>query len=219
MFYMQFVFVFRWRNLNCAFLRMRTINLLITNTSFLYITECLSLFERSSNASINKLKSNGFWCGVLKHRQDRPLKICWNNKVLKILGVYLGNESNNWETLKVDMENVLKKWKYISKCLSYWERALIVIQLCSSKLLHKFACPDPPTPLVDDLQNMFNDFFLARYPLDSIEDTLFNDHVQRVVRTWFVWKVDYFDFRIRFIKSFVYNFDSHPCFLFTSYYF
>ena len=43
-------------------------------------------------ASINKLKSNGLWCGAWKHRQDRHLEICWKNKGLKFLGVYLGNE-------------------------------------------------------------------------------------------------------------------------------
>ena len=62
------------------------INLFITYECFQVISELLSLHKRSSNASINVLKSNGLWCGSWKYRQDRSLEICCNNKGLQFLG-------------------------------------------------------------------------------------------------------------------------------------
>ena len=50
---------------------------------------------------------------------------------------------------------------------AYRGRTLIVNQLGASKLWHKFACFDPPMSLVNTLQKMLNDFFLARLALDS----------------------------------------------------
>ena len=69
------------------------------------------------------LKSCGLWCGSWKHRRDKPLNIGWNNEGNTFLGVYLGNkacfEDKNWENIIEEVENVLKRWKHIVKCLSY----------------------------------------------------------------------------------------------------
>ena len=77
------------------------------------------LYEKSSNASINILKSNGLWFihGKIKN---------------KSLGNELLFELKNMEILS-------KKWKFVSKVSSYRGRTLIVNQLCMLKLLHKLA--------------------------------------------------------------------------------
>ena len=85
----------------------------------------------------------------------------WSIDGIKVLGVYLGNETfikTNWVQLENKVHSIKIKWSYYAKCLSYKGRILILNVLCASNLWHVFRVLQPPTDLVDRLQKCFVNF-------------------------------------------------------------
>ena len=98
--------------------------------------DCVSIYERSTGAKLNKSKTEAMWLGAWKSRTDEPLGLTWVHK-MKILGVLFGSiptEVDNWQPKINKLEKSLNLRRLRS--LSLPGKALITNVLGLSKLLY-----------------------------------------------------------------------------------
>ncbi|KAK0155421.1 Transposon TX1 uncharacterized protein [Merluccius polli] len=85
---------------------------------------------------------------------------------MKVLGVFLGNESfqkKNWEGLAEKVSARLSRWKWVQPQLSYRGRTLVANNLVASMLWHRVTVLVPPDILITEIQKRLVDFFWGGY--------------------------------------------------------
>ena len=73
-------------------------------------------FGEYSGLKLNKGKTEAMWLGSKKGSEDKPLNVNWNNKTLKILGIYVGHDKQemykaNYEAKIESLKTILNIWK------------------------------------------------------------------------------------------------------------
>lgn len=123
----------------------------------------VDLFNKMSPAKVNWKKSEAVMVGKkLPDNLILPGGLTWNKGGMKYMGVFLGEESvleKNWENALGKIEARLKKWKWLLPSISYRGRMLVINNLVSSSLWHRFICVDPLPKLLSQIQAVFVDFF------------------------------------------------------------
>ena len=185
------------------------------------LTHWLNVYERASNSRINLGKSEGLWVGSWRNCTTSPLGIKWNNKGLKLLGVYLGNDKSftdqNWTTLVQKVENKLAFWSRFAPSMSYRGRSLVINNLVSSQLLY---CFNGIPPLVGDVKYiqslMVNFFWQGRHwvPAETLYLPMENGgqnitHLASRVTAM----------RLGYLQRLLYSDYNHASFRFTDYFF
>ena len=99
----------------------------------------LHKFETFSGLKINQLKSQGLWLGKLKESGNNYFDINWTTKPVKLLGIYIGHNSEEAENLNFtsalsNLDCTLNQWK--GKNLSLKGKVLIVKTLGLSKFTY-----------------------------------------------------------------------------------
>lgn len=134
----------------------------VDDDDFLTIGWCFKEYNKASNAEVNWIKSKGLWCGAWKDREDSPLGINFNSDGLKMLGVFIGNnsefEDKNWDNIESMINKKIDSWKGLAPILSIRGRILIVNQLAASKIMYKIPVLTPPKDLLVSLEKLFVDF-------------------------------------------------------------
>ena len=51
----------------------------------------LDLYERASEAKVNREKCECLWLGSNQNRTDKPLGFRWTSERIKVLGIHIGN--------------------------------------------------------------------------------------------------------------------------------
>ena len=123
----------------------------------------LETYEAASGAKINQKKTVGLWTGRWKNRTDKPLDISWTSGNVKALGIYLGNNKPNEETLEEIFEKMKKAvnfWKgfYFSK----FAKARIIEIFISSRLWYAAKFMSIPANFQKRFQSLISDFM--NYP-------------------------------------------------------
>ena len=77
------------------------------------LLEEIRLFERSSGAKLNQQKTEGLWLGTWRGRPDKPFGFTWKSTRIKVLGVWIGEES-------VDKANYQERYSAILAKLKTW---------------------------------------------------------------------------------------------------
>ena len=119
----------------------------------------LETYEAASGAKINQKKTVGLWTGRWKNRTDKPLDISWTSGNVKALGIYLGNNKPNEETLEEIFEKMKKAvnfWKgfYFSK----FAKARIIEIFISSRLWYAAKFMSIPASFQKRFQSLISDF-------------------------------------------------------------
>ena len=126
----------------------------------------LKTYETASGAKINQKKTIGLWTGKWKNRTDRPIDIEWTSGNVKALGIYLGNNKPNEETLQEIYEKMKKAvnfWKgfYFSR----FAKARIVEIFISSRLWYAAKFMSIPARFQKLFQTLISNFM--NYPNQS----------------------------------------------------
>lgn len=116
------------------------------NSDFDKIDNTGHRFTAATGSQINLAKSEGVWLGAWANRTDSPLGIKWTNQCIKILGVYIGN--NTWfKNYDLPLREFLSTLKNLpSHFLSYRDRVQYLHRHLFSKLLYRAFCY-APTPV------------------------------------------------------------------------
>ena len=93
-----------------------------SNRSMDFLFEALSMFERATNAKINKDKTEGLWIGKWRNRVDKPHNLKWTNDHVKFLGIYVGNKVGASGTKRLADLNFDEHIETIKNKFSYWQR-------------------------------------------------------------------------------------------------
>ena len=138
--------------------------LITSDSDFDRLSFWLSIYQKTSNSKVNLTKTQGLWIGSWKDRKDSPLGLKWNNKGLKVLGTYVGNNKEffkqNWDEMQDDILIKLEKWKPFARGLSLRGRSLVINLLSASKLWHKLNSVSIPDEVVNTIQSKFAEFLL-----------------------------------------------------------
>ena len=123
----------------------------------------LRIYEAASGAKINQKKTVGLWAGKWKNRTDSPMDIAWTSDNVKALGIYLGNNKPEEQTLQEIYEKMKKAinfWKgfYFSK----FGKARIVEIFISSRLWYAAKFVSIPEKYQKQFQVLVSDYM--NYP-------------------------------------------------------
>ncbi len=139
------------------------------------LAKCLSDFNLASSLRCNWGKSKALWFPLpnnglpgppLLPPPPLPAELVWANDGVKYLGVFLGPPQyaqNNWDRIIDQVEGRLSRWKRALPHLSYKGRVLIVNNLVTTLLWHRFICLQPPEVLLQAIQRKLVDFFWGGY--------------------------------------------------------
>lgn len=112
-------------------------------------------FEEGTGSKLNLSKCEGLWLGAWRNRSDTPVSIQWTSSKIKVLGVFIGNESMdnfNWPPRIEAVENCLNSWR--SRSLSYGGKALVSNALALSRLWYVASLVRTPPWVLSDINKL-----------------------------------------------------------------
>ena len=115
----------------------------------------LKIFEKLSGLKINQSKSEGMWLGIKKKSKRKPLLIKWP-PLIKILGIYIGYDEENFREKINRIKQKLNIWK--QRNLTIFGKILILKTFAISQLLYVasvYHIPDYILKEVEALAYMF----------------------------------------------------------------
>ena len=127
--------------------------------SFDVSMQIIDKFGKSSGLFINAEKTEVVWLGSMKNSQVTyypHLKIVWNPKLFKILGIWFGHDliastERNYRDKFTEVKRLFQSW--LQRSITPVGRIAVLKSLILSKLIHLWILlPDPPDKLIADLQ-------------------------------------------------------------------
>ena len=123
--------------------------------------DILLRYEKATNAKINVDKTVALWVGKWKNRADKPHNLKWTNKVVKALGVYIGNDREEaakltFEDIKEKIRNKLKYWG--GKGISLKGRVRVLNTYVLTKLWYACEIHDIPNEIKNEINKMIQNF-------------------------------------------------------------
>ena len=142
------------------------------------INEALSLlktFGEYSGLRVNTDKTIGMLLGAWKNRQDLPHNINWTNKPIKLLGIYISNNTN-----EAVMENFNSKVEALLRQLHWWKardlslrgKVLIIKALALSKFQYLASLVTIPDHVIKQVNSIIYDF-IWNGKTDKVKRNLF----------------------------------------------
>ena len=124
-------------------------------------------FERGTGSKLNLSKCEGLWLGAWRNRSDTPVQISWSSTKIKVLGVFIGNESMeelNWRPRIEAVEKCLDSWR--SRALSFKGKAVVSNALAMSRVWYVASLvPMPPWALAELNSLVFKFFWSGKKDL------------------------------------------------------
>ena len=101
--------------------------------------QTLRAFEQISNLKINENKCSAMWVGSKKEPICKDLRLDWNRKEIKILGIIFAPNVKrtielNYESKINEVKSLLGKWEY--RTLTIIGKITVVKSLALSKFIH-----------------------------------------------------------------------------------
>ena len=127
-------------------------------------------FGKFSDLRLNLEKTEGFWLGFGRNRNDNFSNINWRKNAIKALGVYFGYDKKeieelNWKTKLQAIKNICNKWKY--RDLTFQGRVLIVKTLALSQVVYMVSALSVPSWVINEINKEFYSF-VWKYKRDKI---------------------------------------------------
>ena len=124
------------------------------------VFDIYSLFEKASGSRLNLGKCKGLWLGSWRGRLDSPVAIDWSNKMIKVLGVFIGFgnlDEANWRPRIDAVSKCLASWS--SRSLSFSGRALVANALALSRVWYVASLVHMPRWVLRELNSLLFSFF------------------------------------------------------------
>jgi len=130
------------------------------------LLKTMNNFTLACSARVNWTKSYASFFGLAMHFSfpTLPNNLSWKNNSVYHLGVHLGDAQSiqkNWDGLTDKVYSRLQRWRGLLCKLSYHGRVLVINNLVSSILWHRFIVLQPPAWLIKNIQKHLIDFFLG----------------------------------------------------------
>ena len=114
------------------------------------ILKVFGRYERSTNAKLNKSKTEALWVGKWRNRLDNPYNLKWTKSNVKFLGVYVGSTASkperkalcnmNFSDIEAKMKSKLGYWAHSG--LSVKGKIKVVNTFILSKIFYRLECVD-----------------------------------------------------------------------------
>ena len=130
-------------------------------------------YSEGSGSKINTEKSQGVWLGAWKTRKDKPGKFIWTNHMIKILGIYFGNEvkpQDNWTGKVNKMKSILNRWK--ERYLTLKGKAVVINSLIGGSLAYYGSIVSCPNEFIQEMEKAIMNFYWSGKPDKIKRDTI-----------------------------------------------
>ena len=124
------------------------------------LLETLKKFKTMSGLSVNESKSEGLWLGLDRHSNRKPLGISWP-KQIKLLGIYIGYNSNTIQSMNFNEKLAKMKTKFNiwrQRDLSIKGKILIIKTFGLSQLLYVSSILYVPDWVISEAENIMYNF-------------------------------------------------------------
>ena len=149
-------------------------NIFITdNKDFVALEKVIYTYSEGSGSKINTEKSQGVWLGAWKTRKDKPGKFIWTNHMIKILGIYFGNEvkpQDNWTEQINKMKSILNRWK--ERYLTLKGKAVVINSLIGGSLAYYGSIVPCPNEFIQEMEKAIMNFYWSGKPDKIKRDTI-----------------------------------------------
>ena len=119
------------------------------------VFDTYSLFEKASGSRLNLGKCRGLWLGSWQNCSDSPVAIDWSNKMIKVLGVFIGFgdlDEANWRPRIDAVSKCLTSWS--SRSLSLSGKALVANALALSRVWYVASLVHMPRGVLKELNSL-----------------------------------------------------------------
>ena len=136
--------------------------IVVTKLESIDITfDILSRFGKATNSKINLDKSEALWVGNWKNNVMKPGNLRYTNKMVKSVGVFVGNEreeaeKRGFEEIKEKIKNKIKFWK--GKGISLKGRVKVANIFITSKLWNTCEVQDITNKTKQEIYKLLLDF-------------------------------------------------------------
>ena len=125
----------------------------------------ISLFF--SGLKLNMEKCEGLWLGTLRNNPKNFHQIKFNTETIKILGVYVGTDSQkciskNWDPKLKLFQNLLLKWE--SRKITVLGKAVIINSLAIPLINFHLSVLTVPESILKQFENMIFFFSMGKNP-------------------------------------------------------
>ena len=130
----------------------------------------IAIYEKGSGSKLNMHKTKGMWLGP----HNRPSRIQWINRKLKLLGITFGSDSallTSWRERVYKLEKCLNMWQYQE--LSFQGKVLILNTLDLSGLVFLCSVQTIPISCLQSINKLIFNFLWSGKTLSINRATLF----------------------------------------------
>lgn len=155
-------------------------NFIVTSRrSIVRIFDIVKLYSMCAGTKLNLSKCCGVWMGKWKHCTDHICGISWSNSIVKIVGIYYGNENTenvNWNYILGKFCKIISEWE--SRNITMKGKAVLLNSCALSKLWYTGSVMPLPADFVSKFSRKVFKFVWGNKPECVKRNTLIGQSAQ-----------------------------------------